>query len=53
MSTLRTVTLNLLRPAGFHSIRAGMDLVMHDITALWILHGNNRNQPLAAILKQP
>jgi hypothetical protein len=34
MATLRTAALNLLRLAGFQSIRAGMPAVMHDITAL-------------------
>ena len=34
MATLRTAALNLLRLTGFQSIRAGMQAVMHDITAL-------------------
>ena len=34
MATLRTAALNLLRLAGFRSIRAGLQAVMHDITAL-------------------
>ncbi len=34
MATLRTSALNLLRPAGFRSIRSGLQAVMHDITAL-------------------
>jgi len=34
MATLRTAALNLLRLAGFQSIRAGMQAVMHDITEL-------------------
>jgi hypothetical protein len=34
MATLRTAALNLLRLAGFRSIRGGMQAVMHDITAL-------------------
>jgi predicted transposase YbfD/YdcC len=34
MGTLRTAALNLLRLSGFQSIRAGMQAVMHDITAL-------------------
>lgn len=34
MATLRTAALNLLRLSGFESIRAGMQAVMHDITAL-------------------
>ncbi len=34
MATLRTAALNLLRLACFQSIRAGMQTVMHVITAL-------------------
>ena len=34
MASLRTAALNLLRLAGFQSIRAGMQAVMHDIRAL-------------------
>ena len=34
LATLRTAALNLLRLTGFLSIRAGMQAVMHDITAL-------------------
>jgi predicted transposase YbfD/YdcC len=34
MATLRTAALNLLRLAGFRSIRGGMQAVMHVITAL-------------------
>ena len=34
MATLRSAALNLLRLAGFQSIRAGMQAVMHDITEL-------------------
>ena len=34
MGTLRTAAMNLLRLAGFQSIRAGMQAVMHDIKAL-------------------
>jgi predicted transposase YbfD/YdcC len=34
MATLRTAALNLLRLAGFQSIWAGLQAVMHDITAL-------------------
>ncbi|MEB3349942.1 MAG: hypothetical protein VKO00_07985 [Cyanobacteriota bacterium] len=42
MATLMSAALNLLRLAGFQSIRAGMQAVMHDITAL-----------LAMVLRQP
>jgi len=34
MATLRTAALNLLRLAGYQSTRAGIQAVMHDITAL-------------------
>ena len=34
MATLRTVVLNELGLAGFRSIRAGLQAVMHDITSL-------------------
>jgi hypothetical protein len=34
MATLRTAALNLLRLAGFQSIRAGMQAVTHGITTL-------------------
>jgi len=34
LASLRTAALNLLRLSGFLSIRAGMQAVMHDITAL-------------------
>jgi hypothetical protein len=37
MATLRAAALNLLRLAGFRSIRAGMQAVMHDITALLVM----------------
>jgi predicted transposase YbfD/YdcC len=44
MATLRTAALNLLRLAGFRSIRAGMQAVMHDITALLAM-ARRRPQP--------
>ena len=34
MATLRTAALNLLRIAGFNSIREGLQAVMHDIQGL-------------------
>ena len=34
MATLRTAAMNLLRLAGFQSIRAGMQALMHDIKSL-------------------
>jgi len=42
MATLRTAAINLLRLAGHQSIRAGIQAVMHDITAL-----------LAVVKRQP
>jgi hypothetical protein len=43
MATLRTAALNLLRLAGFQSIRTGLQTVMHDITAMMAMV---RRQPL-------
>ena len=37
LATLRTAALNLLRLAGFDSIREGLHAVMHDITALLVM----------------
>ena len=37
MATLRTAALNLLRLAGFESIREGLQAVMHDIKALLLM----------------
>ena len=45
MATLRTAALNLLRLAGFQSIRGGMQAVMHDITTLLEMAGR---QPKSA-----
>jgi predicted transposase YbfD/YdcC len=44
MATLRSAALNLLRLAGFQSIRAGIQAVMHDITALLAM-ARRRPQP--------
>jgi predicted transposase YbfD/YdcC len=44
MATLRTAALNLLRLAGFRSIRSGMQAVMHDITTLLAM-ARRRPQP--------
>jgi predicted transposase YbfD/YdcC len=44
MATLRTAAMNLLRLAGFQSIRAGMQAVMHDIKTLLAMA---RRQPMA------
>ena len=46
MVTLRTAALNLLRLAGFRSIRAGMQEVIHDIKALLAM---GRRQPLPTL----
>ena len=43
MATLRSAALNLLRLAGFQSIRSGMQAVMHDITTLLAMA---RRQPM-------
>jgi predicted transposase YbfD/YdcC len=53
MATLRTAALNLLRLAGFSSIRAGIQAVMHDITALLAMCGDNPTPMLAETLNQP
>ena len=45
MATLRTAAMNLLRLAGFASIREGLQAVMHDIRALLALA---RRQPVAS-----
>jgi hypothetical protein len=42
MGSLRTAALNLLRLAGFQSIRSGMQSVMHDIGELMAMA---RRQP--------
>jgi hypothetical protein len=44
MATLRTAALNLLRLAEFQSIRAGIQAVMHVITALLAM-ARRRSQP--------
>ena len=46
LASLRTAALNLLRVGGFQSIRAGMQPVMHDVTALL---ATARRQPQPAI----
>ena len=42
LATLRTAALNLLRLSGVQSVRAGMQAVCHDITALMAMA---RRQP--------
>ena len=49
MATLRTAALNLLRLAGFRSIRTGLQAVMHDITALLAM-ARRRPEPTPAEL---
>jgi hypothetical protein len=44
MATLLTAAMNLLRLAGFQSIRAGLQTVMHDIKALLAM-AQRRPQP--------
>jgi predicted transposase YbfD/YdcC len=44
MATLRTAAMNLLRLAGFRSIRSGLQAVMHDIKALLAM-ARRRPQP--------
>jgi hypothetical protein len=44
MATLRTAALTLLRLAGFRSIRAGLQALMHDITALLAM-ARRRQEP--------
>jgi hypothetical protein len=44
MATLHTAALNLLRVAGFRSIRAGIQAVMHDIAALLAM-AQRRQEP--------
>ena len=44
-ATLRTAALNMLRLAGFQSVRGGMQAVMHDITALLAM-ARRRPQPI-------
>ena len=39
MAALRTAAMNLLRLAGFRSIRSGMQAVMHDVRALLAMAG--------------
>ena len=56
MATLRTAALNLLRLAGFQSIRAGIQAVKHYITMLLVMaqsqpqcnYGETLNQPCSA-----
>jgi hypothetical protein len=45
--TLRTTALSLLRLTGFQSIRAGLQAVMHDITALLAMA---RRQPESTLI---
>ena len=46
MASLRTAALNLLRLAGFQSIRSGMQAVMHDIKTLLAMA---RQQPTSGM----
>ncbi len=53
MATLRTAALNLLRLAGFQSIRAGLQAVMHDITALLAMARRQPASNPSSTLYQP
>jgi hypothetical protein len=53
IGTLRTTALNLLRLAGFHSIRAGLQAVMHDITVLLAMARRQRQSTHCRTLNQP
>jgi hypothetical protein len=54
MATLRNAALNLLLLAGFQPIRAGMEAVMHDITALLaIARRRPQHTMLTETLNQP
>jgi len=51
MATLRTAALNLLRLAGLQLIRAGLQAVMHDITALLAIRVSRRSTGRPCILR--
>ena len=53
MATLPPAALSLLRLAGFRSIRAGMQEVMHDITALLAMVRRLPLQTISEALNQP
>lgn len=53
MATLRTAAMNLMQLARFQSIRADMQAVMHDTTALLRWRSVSHNQTNAETLKQP
>ncbi len=53
MATLRTAALNLLRLAGFGSIREGLQAVMHDITALLAMARQQQESTRILTLNQP
>jgi hypothetical protein len=54
MATLRTAALNLLRLAGFRSIRAGLQAVMHVTSRhFWRWRGAGRNPARTKTLNQP
>ena len=53
MATLHTAALNLLRLSGFQSIRAGMQAVMHDITALLAMRQPSPAQDRVDTLNHP
>jgi hypothetical protein len=53
MATLRTAALNLLRLAGYQSIRAGMQAVTHDVTALLAMARRKPEPTRVKTLNQP
>ena len=53
MATLQSAALNLLRLAGFQSIRAGILAVMHDTRRCWRWPGGGLRLAHAETLKQP
>jgi hypothetical protein len=53
MATLRTAAMNLLRLAGFRSIRSGMQAMMHAVTALLAMVRRRPESTRADTLDQP
>jgi hypothetical protein len=53
MASLRTAALNLLTLAGYRSIRAGLQAVMHDIIALLVMARRQPTTTSCLTLNQP
>ncbi len=49
MASLCTAALNLMRLAGFQSIQAGMQAVMHDITEVLAVKRRRPAQPMLGL----